>query len=818
MENRDTRLIHSVQKYSKREISVALSQLRRKAVEFLEHYATPALTNSAFVRILGSGKGIEKLNNLLAAAGFEDDDYGFFSEVTTLLSEPHTEPVSVNGLELPYRFLMALLEVLIPGHGFVSIKDSAHLTEMTNVYVAEKDRKAIDEVIEMFPVRLSFHTIRQMMISWYVAYQYLPFLEELDPVGHKNTWIGQFHQGLLEQMYQNRVIFLLNMSCPVYCRFCFRKHKDSRNEQNPTAEDVQKAIEHVASSPSIKEIVVTGGDPFLSKKNMMSTIDGLMHIPHVQTIRLATRSVAYYPDLFLKNDQWYLKYLKEQNMELQMNGKRLEVATHFIHPDEVSPESLEIITELVNSGIAVYIQTPFLKDCNDKGPELKKLYGLLRGAGAEMHYIYIPCSPIHGNSIYWTTLAEGIDIAEYLRAHLSDRSVPRICTATPIGKIEWYTSGWAVEPVEGDDHLIWIRTPYTPEYFKSFAPLANELPNIRVNAEGTLDIQYMADIGKEKYFLGSRPLRIKRTQLPLEIPEYLEMNNAAKLLEGSSIVDTGLEKLKRVHETRVQLSSSASEAELEYIKTRESISDVVIIPETTIVEDLHDIEVIADVLRKIPHVTSLRLRSLEFNYAPDLFTSSVITRLGDMNTLTVTNPLRVELESWFINADQLREEHTRLTRRLANKGITVYCNTPLYGGVNDSPDIIQSLTYGYRKAGIEFHHLYIAGLPSQNLWNSEHPIDLYDIVDIASKVRREGSGREGPRYILQTPLGEVYYGLTSSFETTEDGVRMKCDSYDLSYYQEIEPDFILPEQFELDGEGKIIMSVAGLINPTGFRI
>jgi KamA family protein len=657
-----------------------------------------------------------------------------------------------------------------------------------------------------------------MMISWYVAYQYLPFLEELDPVGHKNTWIGQFHQGLLEQMYQNRVIFLLNMSCPVYCRFCFRKHKDSRNEQNPTAEDVQKAIEHVASSPSIKEIVVTGGDPFLSKKNMMSTIDGLMHIPHVQTIRLATRSVAYYPDLFLKNDQWYLKYLKEQNMELQMNGKRLEVATHFIHPDEVSPESLEIITELVNSGIAVYIQTPFLKDCNDKGPELKKLYGLLRGAGAEMHYIYIPCSPIHGNSVYWTTLAEGIDIAEYLRAHLSDRSVPRICTATPIGKIEWYTSGWAVEPVEGDDHLIWIRTPYTPEYFKSFAPLANELPNIRVNAEGTLDIQYMADIGKEKYFLGSRPLRIKRTQLPLEIPEHLEMNNAAKLLEGSSIVDTGLQKLKRVHETRVQLSSSAGEAELAYLRTRESISDVVIIPETTIVEDLHDIEVIADVLKKLPHVTSLRLRSLEFNYAPDLFTSSVITRLGDMNTLTVTNPLRVELESWFINADQLREEHTRLTRRLANKGITVYCNTPLYGGINDSPDIIQSLTYGYRKAGIEFHHLYIAGLPSQNMWNSEHPIDLYDIVDIASKVRREGSGREGPRYILQTPLGEVYYGLTSSFETTEDGVRMKCDSYDLSYYQEIEPDFILPEQYELDGEGKIIMSVAGLINPTGFRI
>jgi sulfatase maturation enzyme AslB (radical SAM superfamily) len=65
-------------------------------------------------------------------------------------------------------------------------------------------------------------------------------------VGHTNTWIGQFHQGLLEQMYQNRVIFLLNMSCPVYCRFCFRKHKESRNEANPTpSRTCAKAVDHV---------------------------------------------------------------------------------------------------------------------------------------------------------------------------------------------------------------------------------------------------------------------------------------------------------------------------------------------------------------------------------------------------------------------------------------------------------------------------------------------------------------------------------------------------------------------------------------------
>jgi len=814
-----SQIITSTQKYSNREISVSLGDLVRHTVEFLELYSTAALTSAQFMNIIGEGDGRQKLKALMRAAGFGEDERGFFATLTEELMRPHTEPVVLGTVELPYRFLVSIMEVLLPGKGFITIRDSAHLRQAANIDIPEEERDRIDQVIEMFPVRLSYHTLRQMALSREVAYQYLPFVEELDPMGHKNTWIGQFHQGLLEQMYQNRVIFLLNMGCPVYCRFCFRKHKDSRNEENPCVEDVKQAINHVAQSPTIKEIVVTGGDPFMNKTNMKATIDGLMEIPHVQTVRLATRSVAYYPDLFLGDDQWYMKFLKEKNMELQRHGKRMEIATHFIHPDEVSPESLEIITDLVHSGIAVYIQTPFLKDCNDEGPELKQLFGLLRGAGAEMHYIYIPCSPIHGNSVYWTTIAEGVDIAEYLRAHLSDRSVPKICTATPIGKMEWYTSGWAVEPVEGDDQLIWIRTPYTPEYFKSFAPIANELPNIRVNQEGTLDIQFMADIGKPSYFLGSRPLRIQKTEVPRPVPRELKTGKIAPLLEGYSIVDTGLEKLKRVHETRVQLSSGADRSEIEYIRNRRAISDVVLIPETTVAEELWAIERIAKELKKITHVNALRLRSLEFNHHSDLFSSSIIDRLARINTLTVTAPLRLEIESWFITPEELTEKHHRLTRQLTNKGITVYANTPLFGGINDSTDVISRLAYTYRQYGIEFHHLYIAGLPAQEMYNSAHPIDLYDIVDIASKIRREGSGREGPRYIVQTPLGEVYYGLTSSFTRTDDGrIRMRCESYDLAYYQDIEPDFILPEEYDVAEDGKILLDVSGLVNPTGFRI
>ena len=817
MQTKDTSLSVSFE-HSKQDVTVSLHALERKSVEFLEHYATAALVGQDFCSITGEGDGRSKFAQLLKASGFPDNAEGFFQEILGQLAAPGHGDTRVNAIPLPYLFQVSLLEVLLPGNGYVSIKDVDHLKKVTNLEVPEEQRADLQQVIETYPVRLSQHTIRQMMVSKNVAYQYMPFIEELDPVGHTNTWIGQFHQGLLEQMYQNRVIFLLNMSCPVYCRFCFRKHKDSRSETNPSVDDVNAAIEHVRNSPSIKEIVVTGGDPFLSRSNMAATIDGLMDIEHVQTLRLATRSVAYYPDLFLKNESAYLKYLKQKSLELQQHGKRMEVATHFIHPDEVSPESLEIITELVNSGIIVYIQTPFLKDCNDKGPELRKLFGLLRGAGAELHYIYIPCSPIHGNSVYWSTLAEGIDIAEYLRAHLSDRSVPKICTATPIGKMEWYTSGWAVEPVEGQENFLWIRTPYTPDYFKSFAPLAEKLPNIRVNAEGTLDIQYMARLGNDSYFLGSRPLRLTQTQVPLDLPEYLKADAIQPLLKGRSIVNTGSETLARVHETRVEISTDATETELDYIRKHELISDVVIRSEQDAVDSLYHIDKTIKQLREIPHVNAVRLRSLKFNYAPERYTPAVIDKLGELNQLTVTNPLRLEIETWFLKADEVTPEHAKLTRRLNNKGITVYSNTPLLGQINDSPDEIFNLTYAYRQAGIEFHHLYVAGLPLQQEWNDVHPVDMYDVVDIASKIRREGSGREGPRYIIQTPLGEVYYGLTSSFIHEDGKILVKLDSYSLPYGQSMDPDFVLPEHIRLDTDGKPVMPITGLSSSTEFRI
>ena len=813
-------IMRIVYAHSGEENQVPLSSLVAALVQFLDHFGVQSLVGESLHGIIQTGDGAAKFKRLLDACGHAGDPEGFFSVLLAELSTADGQrKIAVNDIELPHLMLMAIMEVVLPGNAFVSINKTAQLEKLANIRIPKADRADIQAVIDTYPVRLSMHTIRQMRVSGDVAYQYLPFVEELDDTGHINTWIGQFHQGLLEQMYQNRVIFLLNMSCPVYCRFCFRKHKDSRNETNPTPADVDKAVAHVAASPSIKEIVITGGDPFMNRANMARAIDGLMSIDHVQTLRLATRSIAYYPHLFLSDDDALLAYLKRKSFALQRRGKRMEVATHFIHPDEISPHSLMIIADLVKSGIVVYVQTPFLNNCNDEGPELIRLFNLLRGAGAELHYIYIPCSPIHGNSVYWTPISKGLAAGNHLRAHLSDRAIPRICTATPIGKMDWHTSGWAVEPVAQNENFMWIRTPYTPDYFKRFAPIANDLDNIRINGEGTIDIQYMAQIGDDSLFLGARPNRPSgnaRTQ-PMNTATILPMVRRGEKI-APSIVASGSSTISRVHETRVEMSAEAGDEVFDAIRGDGRITDVVIVGSNDAVDGLFRIRRIIRTLEKIPHVNAVRLRSLKFNYQPESYTPFVIDELADLNKLTMVSPLRLEIETQFLVPGELRTAHAGLARRLNNKGITVYCNAPLLGRINDTPEAICQLAYGCRKAGIEFHQLYLAGLALQNHWNRQHPVALYDVVDIATRVRREGSGREVPRYIIRTILGEVDFGLSSTIIGQGENLSVKLLPYDLAYFTSMWPNFKWPAGVEEDVDGKPVVPVVGLRKTTDFAL
>jgi hypothetical protein len=385
--------------------------------------------------------------------------------------------------------------------------------------------------------------------------------------------------------------------------------------------------------------------------------------------------------------------------------------------------------------------------------------------------------------------------------------------------MDWHSSGWAVERDSTDENFIWIRTPYTPDYYKSFAPLADRLDMIRVNPEGTIDARYMAKIGDPKLFRGARPVHERESapQDPAAL-ETLQAEAFATPAFAGSVVSTGCAGLLRLHETRVAITPEADAAALDYIRGAGNVTDVVIAPNTDEAESLHAVSRLAEALKGVHHVNALRLRSMDFNYRPERFTRQIVNALGAINRLTVADPLRLELETQFLHPDEISPDHAKLARTLVNRGITVYANTPLLGGVNDSAEEIHQLAFELRQAGIEFHHLYVAGLPIQAEWNRTHPVDVADVIDIAGRVRRDGSGREIPRYIVQTCLGEVDFGLTSKMTGAGDSLRLKLLPYDIEYFRDMDPGFEWPIGVDAAPDGCPVAAVGGLRDTVGFLL
>ncbi len=826
-------------------------ELVRAGAEFFNEYGSPKLLGRSLAEIFAGVRPGERFEVFMTACGHEKDPQGFFealfASIPKQLSPSDQRGVVMNGIFLPVLFLYWLLERIHPLNRLTSVKTTDQLKEMIGLCFDDNTRGAVQQVMDEYPVRLSDHVIRQSQVSKAVAIQYLPFAEELDPRGHTITFDGHFKKGLLEQMYQNRVIFLLDMRCPVYCRFCFRKHKSFRREKNPGVADVQRAVAQVNDQPLVKEILITGGEPLLNRKNMEAALDGLMEIDHVKSLRIATRSIAYYPHLFLKNNREYLSYLKSKQAACIKKGKRIEIGVHFVHPDEVSVQSLDIISDLVKSGISVYVQTPFLNKLNNSGTVLARLFTLLRNAGAQIYYIFTPCHPIHGTQTYWTPISESIEAHRYLRAHLSDRCIPKLCTATPLGKMEWHTSGWAVEKDGSDPDHIWIRTPYTREYFTCVTGEGNPPHDIVENKDGTLNVKCLIDMGDDALFLGNHALEglspgglsclrsnlQANQQVGPEAVQRIQEHLFPRHFSIPSIVSTP-ESIARVHKTRVELRLDPDNAAINYIRENSDITDVILhVPDSgqTIGSQADRICQLADLLGGMEHIVCIRIRWQAFQTCPKAFTPGIIEQIASLANFSVGDPLKIEIETWWLLPPEICSEHGRLVRYFSHLGIQTYANLALVSGVNDDPAIIAEMAQNLRGTGINFHHVYVAGLAVQKQFNRVYPIETDRVLAIASHVRKVCSGREIPLYIIQTPLGEVDFGLTSTLVCQSDSKDnangndkgkekwwLRLAPYDISYFRRLGSDFTLAKTGAVEVNGVVEIPMAGLVRSGDFPL
>ena len=226
----------------------------------------------------------------------------------------------------------------------------------------------------------------------------------------------------LTHRYPDRVLFLITDQCSMYCRHCTRRRFAGQHDCESPAERIDKAIEYIAKTPQIRDVLLSGGDALLvSDQVLESIIKRLRAIPHVEIIRMGSRTPVVCP-----------QRITPELVAMLSKYHPIWLNTHFNHSNEITEESSEACARLANAGIPLGNQSVLLRGVNDSVEVMKKLMCNLVKIRVRPYYIY-QCDLSMGLEHFRTPVSKGIEIIEGLRGHISGYAVPTFVVDAPGG-------------------------------------------------------------------------------------------------------------------------------------------------------------------------------------------------------------------------------------------------------------------------------------------------------------------------------------------------------------------------------------------------
>jgi lysine 2,3-aminomutase len=221
--------------------------------------------------------------------------------------------------------------------------------------------------------------------------------------------------------YPDRALIVSTNICASYCRYCTRKWNWNESKIISRTE-VNNSISYLKNNPQIREAIISGGDPFLLKPEILDNMLGeILALPNIEVVRIATRIAAFLPQ---KINRKIINILKKH--------KSVWVITHFNHENEITPDTVKAIDNLISGGVALANQTVLLKGVNDNINSMKNLLRLLESLRIKPYYIF-QCDLVEGTSHFRTPLETGLKIMENLRGHIGGLCIPTFVVDLPDG-------------------------------------------------------------------------------------------------------------------------------------------------------------------------------------------------------------------------------------------------------------------------------------------------------------------------------------------------------------------------------------------------
>ena len=311
-----------------------------------------------------------------------------------------------------------------------AVKDIDTFEKMLGISLPEEMREDTEKTLETFPLSITPYYLslmnRERLEIDPIFRQAFPSPKELERTDF------EMEDPLAEERdspvpgvtvrYPDRALFLVSNHCAMYCRHCTRKRKVGKASFVPDRKRIQDGIDYIRSNSAIRDVLVSGGDPFLLPSEYLDWILGeIRSIEHVEVIRIGTRTPVVLPFRITEN---LVSMLKKHHP--------LWINTHFNHPREMTPDSRKALAMLADAGIPLGNQSVLLAGVNDSPVVMKKLVHLLVKNRVRPYYLF-QCDMSEGLNHFRTPIGKGIEIVESLIGHTSGYARPVYVIDAPGG-------------------------------------------------------------------------------------------------------------------------------------------------------------------------------------------------------------------------------------------------------------------------------------------------------------------------------------------------------------------------------------------------
>jgi L-lysine 2,3-aminomutase len=126
----------------------------------------------------------------------------------------------------------------------------------------------------------------------------------------------------------------------------------------------------------------------MSTMRLRGHLEPLLDVPSVSTIRIGTKSLAYWPARFTTDsDADDLLRLFEK---VVCSGRTLAVMAHFSHPRELATDAVvAAISRIRSTGAVIYCQAPLMAHVNDEATTWAAMWRAQLAVGAVPYYMFV---------------------------------------------------------------------------------------------------------------------------------------------------------------------------------------------------------------------------------------------------------------------------------------------------------------------------------------------------------------------------------------------------------------------------------------------